>query len=59
METLSGDISARIFRPVIKPHLQDVALESKLLGIFLEMTGKPAETSPRYGRRHLGSCSLN
>jgi hypothetical protein len=39
METLSGDISARIFRPVIKPHLQDVALESKLLGIFLEMNG--------------------
>lgn len=52
MEILSGDISTRVFRPVIKPHLQDVALESKLLGIFLEMNGKQnlAEVARKTGQ---------
>ena len=40
MVDLPGDITKMIFRQVVKNHVKTVSIDSRLLGIFLQLDGK-------------------
>jgi hypothetical protein len=40
MADLSGDITKMVFRQVIKDHVKTISIDSRLLGIFLQLDGK-------------------